>query len=577
MRLKSVEVENFRAIKKCSIRFNELTALVGENNSGKTAILRALNSVFNYEYEENDFINGAHRYAPRTVTKIKVHFCDLPAEDFYREISGEDHELHLRFIYNYSKSSGGRKLYVEVNGEQKNLEPDKLGKIKQDIDFIYIPANRSSRDIEWDEHTVFSRLVMHYLDDYTRNSDRLSPKVIEAGDKIIDRVLPQLARDLTALNMCEDVGKYQFNFKQSIDYRIFLDKLGLEIINPEETQSLPVSEYGSGIKSLTVIALHRMLAQLGNTSIVLGIEEPETNLHPQAQRMLINSLKTGRQTCETQAIFATHSTVIVDALDHDDIVLVRKVRDENRGSHSEAKQLPTTFWEDHDIQELKHYNFFRYRNSDFFFARYVILTESTTDAQVIEKLLNQGNTNKLYYVSIVNLDGVKNIRYPFFLLHDLGIPFCAVVDKDFFTTYKHGSLDASRNGNNYLPEYSGEVSNNKVIQFLFDTDEKKDELKNYLGKSYSQFFEYVKRYGLLSMQYCLEMDLVANEKTRNAYYNQYNLQGDARTNKALLMDRKKTIKDPTNLLPVVDSVAPRDYPISLKKIRHELSERIAKL
>ena len=60
MRLKSVEVENFRAIKKCSIRFNELTALVGENNSGKTAILRALNSVFNYEYEENEHI-AMHR------------------------------------------------------------------------------------------------------------------------------------------------------------------------------------------------------------------------------------------------------------------------------------------------------------------------------------------------------------------------------------------------------------------------------------------------------------------------------------------------------------------------------------
>ena len=65
---------------------------------------------------------------------------------------------------------------------------------------------------------------------------------------------------------------------------------------------------------------------------------------------------------------------------------------------SEAKQLPSTFWVDHGIQELKHYNFFRYRNSDFFFARFVILTESTTDAQVIEKLLNQSPTNKLYYV-----------------------------------------------------------------------------------------------------------------------------------------------------------------------------------
>ena len=82
---------------------------------------------------------------------------------------------------------------------------------------------------------------------------------------------------------------------------------------------------------------------------------------------------------------------------------------DKRGFRSEAKQLPSTFWVDHGIQELKHYNFFRYRNSDFFFARFVILTESTTDAQVIEKLLNQSPTNKLYYISIVNLDGVKNI------------------------------------------------------------------------------------------------------------------------------------------------------------------------
>ena len=32
-------------------------ALVGENNAGKTAILRALNSVFNYEYEKEFFLN----------------------------------------------------------------------------------------------------------------------------------------------------------------------------------------------------------------------------------------------------------------------------------------------------------------------------------------------------------------------------------------------------------------------------------------------------------------------------------------------------------------------------------------
>lgn len=577
MKLRKVDIENFRAIKSSSIRFHELTALVGENNSGKTAILRALNSVFNYEFEEKDFQNGAHRYAPRTITKITLTFCEIPPKDVYRDMVDANGELHIQFTYNYSKSASGRRFFYEKNGETKQIEVNFIEAIKQDIDFVYIPTNRSTKDIEWNGQSVFARLIMRYLENYTRNRDTLSQKVITAGDRILDQVLQRLATDLTTLNMYEDVGKYQFQFREAIDYRIFLDKLGLEILDTEETRSLPVSEYGSGIKSLTVIALHRMLAHLNQVSIILGIEEPETNLHPQAQRMLINSLKNSRQSCETQAIFATHSTVIVDALNHDDIVLVRKVKDANRGFHSESRQLSETFWEDHDIQELKHYNFFRYRNSDFFFARYVILAESITDAQVIEHILQRESANKLFYVSIVNLDGVKNIRYPFFLLYDLGIPFCAVVDKDFFTTYKNGKLDNSRNPETFLPEYSGEISNNKVIQFVFDTEQKRAELRSYLGKSYTQFFDFAKGYGLLSMQYCLEMDLVACEKSREKYYDYYELLEDKREHKSLLIDRKNVIKDPAVLLPIVYDLEPREYPISFKKIRRVLIDYISGL
>lgn len=41
----------------------------------------------------------------------------------------------------------------------------------------------------------------------------------------------------------------------------------------------PVSEYGSGTKSLSVIALHRVSAKIEDVNVILGIEEPETNLH----------------------------------------------------------------------------------------------------------------------------------------------------------------------------------------------------------------------------------------------------------------------------------------------------------
>ena len=378
--------------------------------------------------------------------------------------------------------------------------------------------------------------------------------------------------ELSQLNMVDDFGNYKLSFRESIDYKIFLDQINLYL---DDEESMPVSEYGSGVKSLTVIALHRMLAKLNNVSIILGIEEPETNLHPQAQKKFIASLKDKRQDCETQAIFATHSTVIVDALDHQDIVLVRREKDEKRGFHSSTSQLPVDFWTLHNIAELKHYNFFKYRNSDFFFAKYVVITESITDAQVIERLIEPQLGDLYYNVSVLNLDGVKNLQYPFFLLSDLGIPFTAVVDKDVFLPYKNGKLMDSRNSETFLPEYSNTLNRrNPVLNAVFNTEELKDKLEEYVNQSYTKFVNYIEKYNMLSMQYCLEMDLVATDKASELYYDHYNLLGEKRNRKSLLIERKDAIKDPTVLLEIFDRLNPSEYPFSFKKIKNILVKKI---
>lgn len=574
MKLLRANIENFRSLKRCSINFHDLTAIVGENNSGKTAILRALNSFFNYEFEAHDFENGVHKYALKTITRITLYFSEIPDRPEYRELIGSNGEMAIRFSYNYSKSSSGRKWSSIINGIEKTLDFSFINILKSDIDYVYIPAVRGNDDIKWSEKSIFSRIVKKYLEDYTNKRDTLSSKAKDAGDRIKKQALNRLSSELTNLNICNDVGKYQIEFLQDIDYHIFLDKLGLTIFDDEEMRSRQVAEYGSGIKSLTVIALHRMLANLNHVSVILGIEEPETNLHPQAQRILINSLKNSRQTCESQTVFATHSTVIVDALNHSDIVLVRRVKDSNRGFHSEVSQISESFWDEHDIQDQKYSTFFKYRNSDFFFAKFVILVEGVADAQAYEHMLG-GNLNKgLSYVSIVNMDGVANIIYPFFLLKDLGIPFCAVVDKDFFTPYKNGKLKDSRNPMTSFPEYSGEIANNKVIDYLFDTEEKKEILKNQLRGSYSRLFDYVKAYNIIPLQYCLEMDLISTSKGKEKYFDYYGLNGEKRTNKELLEVRKKAIKDPTVLIPILESLDYKDYPISYKKVRRYLMDCI---
>ena len=63
MKIKELHIEKFRAILKCDIEFKDIMAIVGENNSGKTTILRALNAFFNFEEEEYFFINNMYQFA----------------------------------------------------------------------------------------------------------------------------------------------------------------------------------------------------------------------------------------------------------------------------------------------------------------------------------------------------------------------------------------------------------------------------------------------------------------------------------------------------------------------------------
>lgn len=573
MKLISMTIENFRSIKKCNVFFNELTGIVGENNAGKTAVLRALNSVFNFDFEAPFFLDGTHQYAPRTVTRISLTFNDVPKKNIY-DGKKDNSKLSLIFQYSYGNTTRKKSLYYQIQNIKTQLDDSFLSELKKDIDFVYIPANRSSKDLTWTSNSIFQRLITTYLREYTKNRDTLSQQVIRAAHSIKSHVLTRLDRELSELNMSDINGQYQIDFATQIDYTIFLNKLGINIEDAGIT--LPVIEYGSGIKSLTVIALHRMYAKQNNVNIILGIEEPETNLHPQAQKKLIASLKSNRQNCETQAIFATHSPVIIDELDHQDIILVRREKDEKRGFHSIATQLSPNFWEEHNITELKHYNFFKYKNSEFFFSKYVILTESITDAQVIEKLLLPLLGEKIYNISILNLDGVKNLKYPFFLLRDLGIPFSAVIDKDFFTQYKQGSLAKSRDITTSLPLYSNTLNTkNPVIKYIFNSESSQNELESRLSQSYTKFLNFLKPYGLLSMQYCLEMDLVASPIAANLYYNYFNLENENRVPSKLLIDRKDSIKDPSVLLNIVEQLRPLDYPISFKKIRAGLLEAIS--
>lgn len=565
MKLSEIRIDNFRSIKECHLYLNEITAVIGENNAGKTALLRALNSVFNWEYEQACFLNNAHQYAVRTTTKIVLTFEAIPDRAIYTgKLLGD--KLNLVFKYAYGTTTRKRTLSCQTATGMISVDDEFLSDLKKDIDYVYIPASRSNRDLTWTDNSIFQRVLTAYSQHHTQLRDNVSAQVARVAEKLKRNVFTKIEHELGVSSLLDGDERYKFDYVDSIDYSLFLNKVGINIV--DSNSAFPVTEYGSGIKSLSVIALYRTLAKLNRVNVILGIEEPETNLHPHAQKKLIASIQHDRQDSEVQAVFATHSTVIVDALNHENIILARRTLDSRRGFHTEFSQLEGDFWDKYHLDEYKHNRFFRYRNSDFFFAKYVVVVESSTDAQVVSELLRDLIRDKMFFVSILNLDGIKNLKYPFFLLKSLKIPFSMVVDKDFLTQYKNDKLSNSRSAETYLPEYKNEANqHNPVINSIWDSEEKRGDLSGKLKQSYSKLFECCAAHKIYPMQFCLEMDLVASTEGRAEYCRSMGIPNDNNAFKTLLVDRCEAIKEPDRVLQVLGALTPAKYPYSYKKIR----------
>ena len=538
MRIEEVKIKNFRSIKSATFRMNKITAVVGENNAGKTAVLRAINAVLNYMDEEMSFKNKTHQYAVRSNTYITISFVEVPDKVIYKDKIDID-KLVIKFVYKYSKDKE-QYMYVK-DGEEKSVDDEFMKNLSKDIKYVYIPAGRTNKDVSWEENSIFKEVVSNYMYKHTKNRDRISGDVRKVAKKIHDSALTTLEKDINTLYMQNQTMDFKFDFADDLDYSVLLKKIKFSL-NECGTDYL-LKEWGSGTKSLAVIAMYRANALLEEESIVLGIEEPETNLHPQAQKRFIHSLRNELHDNETQTIFTTHSTVLVDELQHEDIILIRRKKDSKRGFKSVLSQLQKNFWEKYGLEEFKHYQFFNYKNSDFFFSKYVVIGESKNDIQVIKKLIESKIQNVIADVSFLELGGIEFLKYPYFLLKELEIPYMMVVDKDVFFDYKNGKVDESRDVKSGLPKYKYEMKDNIVLKDIFKTDQEMRKIERLNSQGYKKFVDEIKKYNILSMNYCLEMDLMCSKRAREIYYMEKNILPEHQTQKYILVNQKKAIKD----------------------------------
>jgi predicted ATP-dependent endonuclease of OLD family len=116
MRISQVSVSNFRAISEASIDLEPLTCIIGENNSGKSAFLKALDLFFQNapKVEEDDF----HHKGIETAIEITLTLVDLtPKENELFRANLIDGKLTVtrRLLHGNPKESGGFSVDALVN------------------------------------------------------------------------------------------------------------------------------------------------------------------------------------------------------------------------------------------------------------------------------------------------------------------------------------------------------------------------------------------------------------------------------------------------------------------------------
>lgn len=341
MKIKSVTIKNFRAIKEQQFNTKELSILIGNNGTGKTSVLEAIHYILSPYFVSNrikptDFYNGSN-----DPIVIEVEFdCSFTTElpDGYTTQKIECNKIHLEIkkrdkaAPNKAFSDGFITNHYVVPINVKANEQGWSIKRKNNSDFKFTERHLTLSNIQSEElprsfyfnknreqqikkgynssiSSVFEDFNWRFLktlrkdedpemgDDFVTRKIAIENEIIEKiDDKVIKKSFEALNNKLRQFGL--DDSRISFIDGQApFDSAFLSQSVG--------SLDLGIANLGSGIEMIISVLFLETLAALSKENIIILIDEPELHLHPHLQELFIQYLKELSKT--EQIIMSTHS------------------------------------------------------------------------------------------------------------------------------------------------------------------------------------------------------------------------------------------------------------------------------
>lgn len=448
-----LRINGFRGIQNLEITLPKVMILFGQNNAGKTSIIKALQLVLGdygrYLSSEDFFINSDN---DQQIDKITVDIRIIPIDENGRVKTFEDDWVNvfgeiiqpdldeydyvaLRAIAKQHETLQGkyiteREYLTEWNDFDNWLDSDtlKLTKKLDEITFIPIDAQRDIHSEIKEKYSFIGR-VLSNINYSSSEIKELEEKIAEINQNAVDKSA-NLTHLKTHLDKLSETtlgrGKTEIMpFPKKI--RDLSKNFSLHF-GDNANSSFSMEYHGMGTRSwasmLTVKAFTEMLRDSFEKESkaffsLIAAEEPEAHLHPNAQRTLYNQLAS----MENQVIVSTHSPYLISMADFSQLRALYK-KDAKVYCYQLDKHL-----ERNEKYELRR-GMVR-TNSELFFSKVILLAEGVTEEQVLPALLqNYFSKNcSALGVSCVGINGKSYAPY-IKLAVSFGVPVCIISDND---------------------------------------------------------------------------------------------------------------------------------------------------
>lgn len=328
--LVSANIKNFRSLGDLTLNFKDLTILVGCNSSGKSNSLQAL-SILSILLKVGspppaEFMQRFLRFGGNEDITFSITVKEAKKTAEYTvSVSLEEGKL------SYSREQlliGKHKVIEAKNGagkvrDEKGKNPQiyqsKAGNLalKSAGDFGDRPftARLAEFIINWDFYDLDPELMrgspMFVIGDNIVINRENIPSLGSTGREIQDVLQYWAENDLDKFQLVSQ----ELNDCMGISLKL-VDAEGEKIIKVLEKDNLeiPLSNMSDG--TLRIMAYYVLLHQ-DQLPTLIGIEEPERNLHPGLLREVASVVK--RLSQKTQVIITTHSSQLLDCFNLDEI------------------------------------------------------------------------------------------------------------------------------------------------------------------------------------------------------------------------------------------------------------------